>query len=66
MHEVWLSVLALSDSRRGVKDIQGKAVHHLTEESESPVVCFICLSGLLRRLRLAMIDRHVSLPHAKK
>ena len=32
----------------------------------SPVVCFICLSGLLRRLRLAMTDRHVSLLHAKK
>ena len=26
---------------------------------QSPVVCFICLSGLLRLLRLAMIDRHV-------
>ena len=32
----------------------------------SPVVCSICLSGLLRRLRLAMIDRHVSLLHAQK
>ena len=31
-----------------------------------PVVCSICLSGLLRRLRLAMIGRHVSLLHAKK
>ena len=30
------------------------------------VVCSICLSGLLRRLRLAMIDRHVSLLHATK
>ena len=33
---------------------------------QSPVVCSICLSGLLRRLRLAMIDRHVSLLHAKE
>ena len=32
----------------------------------SPVVRSICLSGLLRRLRLAMIDRHVSLLHAPK
>ena len=31
---------------------------------QSPVVCFTHLSGLLRRLRLAMIDRHVSLFHA--
>ena len=31
----------------------------------SPVVCFICLLGLLRCLRLAMTDRHVSLLHAK-
>ena len=30
------------------------------------MVCFICPSGLLRRLRLAVIDRHVSLLHAKK
>ena len=33
----------------------------------SPVICSICLSGLLRHLRLAMIGRHVSLLlHAKK
>ena len=32
----------------------------------SPVVCPICLSGSLRRLRLATIDRHVSLLHANK
>ena len=32
----------------------------------SPVIYSICLSGLLRRLRLAMIDRHVSLLHAPK
>ena len=32
----------------------------------SPVVCSICLSGLLRRLRLAMIDRHVSLLRANE
>ena len=32
----------------------------------SPVVCSICLSGLLRRLGLAMIDTHVSLLHAPK
>ena len=32
----------------------------------SPVICFICLSGLPGRLRLAVIDRHVSLLHAKK
>ena len=29
------------------------------------MVCFICLSELLRHLRLAMIDRHVSLVHKK-
>ena len=29
----------------------------------SPEVCFICLSGLLRCLRLAMIDRHGNLLH---
>ena len=32
----------------------------------SPVICSTCLSGLLRRLRLGMIDRHVSLLHAPK
>ena len=31
MHEVW-SLLALSDSCRGVEYIQGKALHHLTED----------------------------------
>ena len=35
-------------------------------DQQSPVVCFICLSGLLRRLQLAMIDRHLSLLHAKE
>ena len=29
------------------------------------MVCSTCLSGLLRRLRLAVIDRHVSLLNAK-
>ena len=33
---------------------------------QSPVVYFICLPGLLSRLRLAMNDRHVSIFHAKK
>ena len=32
MHEVWLALLALSDSCRGVNDIQGKALHHLTDK----------------------------------
>ena len=32
---------------------------------QSPVVCSSFLSGLLRRLRLATTDRHVSLLHAK-
>ena len=32
MHEVWLFLLALSDSCRRVKYIQGKALHHLTED----------------------------------
>ena len=36
------------------------------EPDTSPVVCFICLSRLLRRLRLAMIYRHASLLHAPK
>ena len=30
MHEVWLALMELSDSCRGVKFIQGKALHHLT------------------------------------
>ena len=32
----------------------------------SSVVCSICLSELPRRLKLAIIDRHVSLLHAPK
>ena len=33
---------------------------------ESPVVCVISLSGLLKRLQMAMIDRHVSHLNATK
>ena len=33
---------------------------------QSPVVCFICLSGLPRRLRLAKIATYVSLLHANQ
>ena len=31
MHEVRLALLALSDSCHGLRYIQGKALHHLTE-----------------------------------
>ena len=48
----------------------GEAASLVTQDvlwtRKSPVVCFLCLSGLLRRLRLAMIDRHISLLHAKR
>ena len=36
------------------------------DPKQFPVVCLICLSELLRSLRLAKIDRHVSLLHAKR
>ena len=38
---------------------------HMLSTRQSPVVCFICLPALLRCLRLAIMNRHVSHLHAK-